>query len=150
MSYVSSTLQKGEKVLLQAKLHWIVYVWPCLLLIFGAWSWLLYLSLPDDSDLWAVALFFICWSVYEFLRRWCIEMAVTDKRVVLRKGIISIDSDEIKNLKVEGIEVEQPVMGRILNYGDVAFSGVGVAKLRFSDVARPRDVKRYAEEITGE
>lgn len=150
MSYVSSTLQKGEKVLLQAKLHWIVYVWPCLLLIFGAWSWLLYLSLSDDSDLWAVALFFICWSVYEFLRRWCIEMAVTDKRVVLRKGIISIDSDEIKNLKVEGIEVEQSVMGRILNYGDVAFSGVGVAKLRFSDVARPRDVKRHAEEITGE
>ena len=84
------------------------------------------------------------------MRRWCIEMAVTDKRVVLRKGIISIDSDEIKNLKVEGIEVEQSVMGRILNYGDVAFSGVGVAKLRFSDVARPRDVKRHAEEITGE
>lgn len=150
MSYVSSTLQKGEKVLLQAKLHWIVYVWPCLLLIFGAWNWILYLSLPDDSDLWAVALFFICWSVYEFLRRWCIEMAVTDKRVVLRKGIISIDSDEIKNLKVEGIEVEQSVMGRILNYGDVAFSGVGVAKLRFSDVSHPRDVKRRAEEITGE
>ena len=69
MSYVSSTLQKGEKVLLQAKLHWIVYVWPCFLMIFGAWSWLLYLSLPDDSDLWAVALFFVGWSVYEFLRR---------------------------------------------------------------------------------
>jgi len=153
MSYVKKTLQNGEIVELTAKLHWINYITSFLLFILAGLLWLYYI-IPDDeynkSDIFWLVLFFAGWGGYQFLKLWVIEMAVTNKRVVLRKGIIAIDTDELKNTKIEGIEVEQSVMGRILNYGNVCFGGVGVGKLVFTNVSRPLEIKRRAEEIVGE
>ena len=152
MSYVRKTLSAGEEIQLWAKLHWINYLqaiglWVVAVLILG------YYLVPEDYDktdlLWLV-MFFGVWGGYLFLKLWTMEMAVTNKRVVLRRGIIGIDSDEIKNLKIEGIEVEQPVLGRILNYGDVCFSGVGVGRLVFKNICRPWEVKSQVEDIVGE
>ena len=152
MSYVKRTLQSGEIVELEAKLHWINYLVAWMLLAVGGLMWLCYLISEDynKSDLSWLVLFFCGWGGYQFLKLWVIEMAVTNKRVVLRKGIIAIDTDELKNMKIESIEVEQTVMGRILNYGNVCFGGVGVGKLVFANVAKPLEVKRRAEEIVGE
>ena len=152
MSYVKKTLQNGEVVELTAKLHWINYLFVMLLFAVSALLWM-YSLIPEDynkSDIFWLVLFFAGWGIYQFLKLWVIEMAVTNKRVVLRKGIIAIDTDELKNMKIEGIEVEQSVMGRILNYGNVCFGGVGIGKLVFTNVSRPLEVKRRAEEIVGE
>ena len=152
MSYVEKTLSAGEKVEVWAKLHWINYLQAfgvflvCLLLL--AYS-LIPEAYPKDDWL-CLSVIFGAWSAYLFLKLWTMEMAVTNKRVVLRRGIIGIDSDEIKNLKIEGIEVEQPVLGRILNYGDVCFSGVGVGRLVFKNICHPWEIKRLVEEIVGE
>ena len=152
MSYVRGTLQSDEKIELLAKLHWINYVFCVLLAAVAVMLWAYYItpSNYNKSDFFWLVVFFAGWSGYEFLKLWTREMAVTNKRVVLRTGIISIDSDEIKNLKIEGIEVEQSVMGRILNYGDVCFAGVGIGKLKFKNVSAPWKVKRRAEEIVGD
>ena len=152
MSYVKKTLQSDEVVELVAKLHWINYLFAALLFAISALLWM-YSLVPEDynkSDIFWLVLFFAGWGGYQFLKLWVIEMAVTNKRVVLRKGIIAIDTDELKNMKIEGIEVEQSVMGRILNYGNVCFGGVGVGRLVFANVSRPLEVKRRAEEIVGE
>ena len=152
MSYVKKTLQTGEVVELTAKLHWINYFFSFLLLVLSALLWVYYL-IPGDynkSDFFWLVLFFAGEGCYQFLKLWVIEMAITNKRVVLRKGIIAIDTDELKNMKIEGIEVEQSVLGRILNYGNVCFGGVGVGKLVFANVSRPLEIKRRAEEIVGE
>ena len=152
MSYVKKTLQNGEVVELTAKLHWINYLFVGFLFAVSALLWI-YSLVPEDynkSDISWLVLFFAGWGVYQFLKLWVIEMAVTNKRVVLRKGIIAIDTDELKNTKIEGIEVEQSVMGRILNYGNVCFGGVGIGKLVFANVSQPLEIKRRAEEIVGE
>ena len=152
MSYVKKTLQADEVVELEAKLHWINYVYVALLFLLSGLVFLYYIT-PDDynkSDLFWLVLFFAGWGIYQFLKLWVMEMAVTNKRVVLRKGIIAIDTDELKNMKIEGIELEQSVLGRILGYGDVCFGGVGIGKLRFSNISHPLEVKRKAEEIVGE
>ena len=152
MSYVKKTLQSDEVVELVAKLHWINYLFAALLFAISALLWM-YSLVPEDynkSDIFWLVLFFAGWGGYQFLKLWVIEMAVTNKRVVLRKGIIAIDTDELKNMKIEGIEVEQSVMGRILNYGNVCFGGVGVGRLVFANVSGPLEIKRRAEEIVGE
>ncbi len=152
MSYVKRTLQADEKVELTAKLHWINYVYPVFLFMVSSALWLFYVtpSSFNKSDFFWLVIFCAGYGVYEFLKRWVMEMVVTNKRVVLRKGIIAIDSDELKNAKIEGIEVEMTVLGRILNYGDVCFAGVGINKFKFPAVARPREVKTKADEIVGE
>lgn len=152
MSYIKRTLQSDEEIELEVKLHWINYVFPIFLLILAVMMWFYYITPGsyNKSDWFWLVIFSAGWGGYEFLKRWTIEMAVTNKRVVIRRGIIGIDSDELKNLKVEGIEVEQSVMGRILNYGDVCFGGVGVGRLVFKGVDNPWDIKRMADEIVGE
>ena len=152
MSYIKKTMQKDEEIRLPVKLHWINYVGAFSILIV-AFLLLIYYMIPDDydkSDLIVIVVVVAGTAFYQFLKLWFIEMAVTNKRVVLRKGIIAIDSDEIKNSKIEGIEVEQSVFGRILNYGDVCFAGVGVGKLKFSNISQPWEVKRMSDEIIGE
>ena len=152
MSYIKRTLQSDEQIELPVRLHWINYVFPVFLLVLTPFMWIYYITPGsyNKCDIFWLVIFVGGWGLYEFLKRWTIEMAVTNKRVVIRRGIIGIDSDELKNLKVEGIEVEQSVMGRILNYGDVCFGGVGVGRLVFKNVDRPWDVKRIADEIVGE
>ena len=152
MSYVKKTLQSGEEVALEAKLHWINYLFAFMLWLFSGVLWIYYLTLGDynKSDIFWLVLFFALWGGYQFLKLWVMEMVVTNKRVVLRKGIIAIDTDELKNMKIEGIEVEQTVMGRILNYGNVCFGGVGIGKLVFANISKPLEIKRRAEEIVGE
>ncbi len=152
MSYIKKTLQNDERIELQVKLHWINYVYPVFLLIMALIMWIYYtiLSSYNKSDWFWLVIFSAGWGIYEFLKRWTVEMAVTNKRVVIRRGIIGINSDEIKNLKIEGIEVEQSVMGRILNYGNVCFGGVGVGRLVFNDVDDPWYIKRKADEIVGD
>ncbi len=152
MSYVKRTLQEGETIELTAKLHWINYVYPMLLLLLAGVLWLFYITPGgfNKSDFFWLVVLCGGYGVYEFLKRWVMEMVVTNKRVVLRKGILAIDSDELKNAKIEGIEVEMTVLGRILNYGDVCFAGVGVNRFKFPAVANPREVKTRADEIVGE
>lgn len=152
MSYIKRTMQTGEEVKLPVKLHWINYFSVSCLGFLMILLWGNYFIADGflESDLWLVLLIATGAVVYKFFKLWFTEMAVTNKRVVLRKGIIAIDSDEIKNGKIEGIEVEQSVLGRILNYGNVCFAGVGVGRLKFTNVADPWNVKRKADEIVGE
>ena len=152
MSYVKRTLQSDETVELWVKLHWINYLYAFSLFVVSGVLWIYYITPGsfNKSDFFWLSIFFAGWGGYEFLKLWTREMAVTNKRVVLRKGIIGIDSDELKNLKIEGIEVEQSVIGRILNYGTVCFGGVGVGRLVFENVDNPWEIKRRADEIVGE
>ena len=74
-------------------------------------------------------------------------MAVTNKRVVAKTGIISIHSEELQWNKIESIEIRQGIMGRWLNYGYVYFSGTGISFVRFGDVQNPWQVKSKSAEI---
>jgi uncharacterized membrane protein YdbT with pleckstrin-like domain len=60
-----------------------------------------------------------------WLRRSATEIAVTDRRVILKKGLIWRHTVEMNMQKVESVDVDQTVAGRIFNYGDVTIRGVG-------------------------
>ena len=87
------------------------------------------------------------WYLYDKLYYTRVEMAVTNKRVVAKTGIISIHSEELQWNKIESIEIRQGIMGRWLNYGDVYFSGTGISFVRFGDVQNPWQVKSKSAEI---
>lgn len=150
MSYVSDTMQRDEEILVTPKLHWINYVVPYAAL-FGAVVLIVMtvLLLFDDLGGLMVAAMFVIYSAYGLLELKYREMAVTNKRVVLRKGVIASDGDEIKNYALTSIEVEQSVMGRILNFGNVCFASFGSGRsvrLVFANVANPRAVKAQIED----
>ena len=76
-----------------------------------------------------------------------IEQGVTNKRVILKKGIISRKSEEMKVESIETVEIIQGVFGRILGFGTIKVTGRGISNLIFQKINNPMDVKRKIESL---
>ncbi len=151
MSYVESQLLPGETVRHRAHLHWIVFVAPMALSFLfaaigmpliainnlGAVAWLLLLPLVSAPLLWAL----IIHKTSEF--------AVTDKRVIIKVGWIRRRTLETLLGKVEGIGVDQGILGRMLGYGTITVTGTGGTKEPFSNISQPLEFRRQVQAQVG-
>ncbi len=63
--------------------------------------------------------------VRAWFRRWVTEIAVTNMRIILKRGFIRRHTIEMNMDKVESVDVDQSLLGRIFNYGNVTVRGVG-------------------------
>jgi uncharacterized membrane protein YdbT with pleckstrin-like domain len=131
MSYVSSVLQPGESIRYATKIHWIIYIPGVLLLVLGGAAYWRALQPANAYGLWVwiAGLLFACAAVALFIgwfRRWTTEIAVTDRRIIYKRGFIRRHTIEMHLDKVESIDVDQSILGRIMNYGDILIRGVGV------------------------
>lgn len=89
-------------------------------------------------------------TLYSLLELQTVEMIVTNKRVICRRGIFQLKTEELKHSKIEGINVNQSIIGRIFNYATISFSGIGTAKVKFKGVKNPWTVKSRLESIIKE
>ena len=155
--YVQNTLQINEDILIEPKLHWAVYIDAyfqiyILYLIFCHFMHFLIIKnigfgiFFHDSQI-IIGIFVLLRIIYLFVRNYLTEMAVTNYRVVYKVGIFNIHTEELANGKIESVSVRQSIMGRILNYGDIHFSGTGTSKLVFPKIYAPWWVKSRAEDI---
>jgi uncharacterized membrane protein YdbT with pleckstrin-like domain len=60
-----------------------------------------------------------------FIRRWTTELAVTDRRVIYKEGLIARRTLEMNRSRVESVDVYQTILGRILGYGTITLRGTG-------------------------
>jgi len=142
--YIDEILQPGEKVLYSTNAHWMFYL-PAI----GAWIVvvaLLVLSRATvNSNLTmlclatavVIALAALYWTVRAWFHRLTTETDVTNRRVVHKTGFIRRRTFEIALDKVESVDVNQTIMGRILNYGDVTIKGVGEGYEKIPTIAEP-------------
>ena len=146
MGYVEGHLLPGEKVVYRARLHWIVFGWPVLVALAGV----ALLVLARDTPLAGlIALgFALVLAVSPLLRYTSSEFAVTDKRVIIKLGLVQRDAMETLLSKVEGIEVEQTIVGRILNYGTLIITGTGGTREPFQMIRAPMDFRRQVQAQT--
>ncbi|HMK14581.1 MAG TPA: PH domain-containing protein [Burkholderiales bacterium] len=84
-----------------------------------------------------------------FLVRWIrvktSEFGVTNKRVIIKIGLIQRHTLELLLTQVETIGVDQGIMGRILGYGKIVVVGTGGTNEPFSRIARPLEFRRQVE-----
>jgi uncharacterized membrane protein YdbT with pleckstrin-like domain len=142
--YIDDILQPGEKVLYSTNAHWIFYLpaiaaWVVALMLFVLSRMfvadvpvLLCLSMAAISAIVAVYKMLTAW-----FHRWTTETDVTNLRVVHKTGFIKRRTFEMSLDKVESVDVNQSILGRILNYGDVTILGVGEGKETISTIASP-------------
>ena len=131
MSYVQKVIQPGESMLYMARVHWIVYL-PGLLIGAAAFALVAWaVAMPAD---WRIAVYIGAGVLgYMALHRLLMaavekittELAVTDRRVIAKVGFIQRRTWEINNSKVEGVEVNQSILGRVFGYGTVMVKGTG-------------------------
>lgn len=132
MSYIDESLSDGERVEGRFRLHWFSWL-PMI-------GWIL-LGIVTFGITWLVA-------IYEFLRLRYMEQGVTNKRVILKRGIISRKTDEMKIASIETVEIDQGVFGRIFGFGDVRVTGRGISDLVFKRIDDPMAVKRAIESVS--
>jgi uncharacterized membrane protein YdbT with pleckstrin-like domain len=126
VSYLEQSLSAGEKVEGVFKLHWSAWL--------PVWLWaLLVITLPV--------------ALYVYLRLKFQEQGVTNKRVVLKRGIIGRQTEEMKLKSIETVEIDQGVLGRMLGFGTVRVTGRGVSDIVFRGIDDPMAVKRAIESI---
>lgn len=132
MSYVRRVLQPDEKLIYQSTLHWIVFIPAMLLLIIGLAGVVVYFLFPDDTMRMAayslMAVGFVAGALSFLMaafRRWTTEVAVTDRRIIYKTGFIGRHTVEMNMDKVESVDVDQTIFGRMLDYGDITVRGTG-------------------------
>lgn len=130
--YIDEILQPGERLLYSTTIHWIIYL-PGLVL------WLLAVAVVVFGNLIApgiggtgliiIALILLAAGFVSVLRawfrRWTTEFDVTDRRIVQKNGFIERRTVEMNMDKVESVDVNQSIMGRIFDYGEVIVRGTG-------------------------
>jgi len=145
MSYIKNNLSKDEDILIYEKVSPMAYR-PFLIImgiatsIFGLLTFM-----PDFS----VIPFVICAAIMigNYLNCKCIEMAITNKRIIIKSGIFSTKTDELKLEKCESVNIKQGIFGSIFNIGTITFSGTGTTKLDWTKIGSPKQIKNKIEDI---
>ena len=142
--YIDDILQPGEKVLYSTNAHWIFYLpaiaaWIVAIFLFllsrqTTTEGIVLLCLAASAVVAIVALY---WTLKAWFHRWTTETDVTNMRVVHKTGFIKRRTFEMSLDKVESVDVNQSILGRIMNYGDVTIMGVGEGKETITTIASP-------------
>ena len=144
MSYIEKNLMSGESVIYSAKLHWVVFLWPAIWLVIAL---IMFSSGGDAAAAGGGAIVIaILTGIASFINYSTSEFGITNKRVLAKVGFIRRNSLEVLLTKVEGIQVNQGILGRMLGYGSVVVSGTGGSKDPFHKISAPLEFRRKAQE----
>ena len=150
MSYVQRVLQPGEQVRHISSIHWIVY-WPgvavALLAVVAYWlSETRLLTGLWRYTAYALALVAVVLLIQQLFQWWVIEIAVTDRRVIYKKGLIRRETNEMNMDKVESVKIDQSIFGRMFDFGNVTILGTGEGFNTLRTIASPIELRNS---ITG-
>jgi uncharacterized membrane protein YdbT with pleckstrin-like domain len=118
-SYVNNHLIKDESVVFETRLHWVIFF-----------------TLRSLFTL----------TIAAWLERWLSEFVITNRRVIIKRGLIARNSFEMNISKIESVNVDQSVMGRILNYGSITIIGTGGTRETFHNISKPMKYRKAFQE----
>lgn len=160
MSYIENVLLADESIISKAEISWFVFAKPLSMLTAGILAFLYtepffyelfipYLLLLYIHDLLYYLL--AVWVTYEFvyaiISKTTTEVVVTNKRVITKLGLIARDTVEIQLFRVEACQVQQSIMGRILQYGSIVISGAGLGTHPISFIHQPTLFRKQLLEV---
>lgn len=119
--YIDNNLIKDEHVVHETTYHWIIF-----------------------TNLKAVLTLFIA----PLIAKHTDEFAITNKRVIIKTGLISRKTFEMNHSKIESVNVDQSIMGRILGYGTIRIVGSGGTKEIFPKIKKPLEFRKTFQELS--
>jgi uncharacterized membrane protein YdbT with pleckstrin-like domain len=75
--------------------------------------------------------------VLAYVRYKTTELAITTKRVIVKHGFIRRRTVEININKVESIQVDQEILGRMFNFGTLVIAGAGDPQAPIAGISSP-------------
>lgn len=135
MTYVERSLHDGETIIFQAQYFWY-------------YRWMVYFGYIVGIILSpvVVGIFILLYSAYVHLTIRCTERAVTSWRVIQKKGIIAVDTQEVMMNAIETVTIHQSVTDRLMSGGTVRVTGRGGITIDLKNVDDPIILKKYIEQ----
>ena len=130
-SYVDQVLVSGETVVYRGRLS----LWPQF--------WQIVLGVILIPLLIGIVILVSLWIRYRTT-----ELAITSKRIIAKHGLIKRETIEINLPKVESLQVEQSVWGRVFDYGTVIVHGTGSSTEPIVNVKAPLRFRNAFVEAT--
>ena len=132
VAYVDSVLQPGETVKVIGRLHWTIFLRAFVLAVVSVVV-MIYGQKSISASIGSVVVYagWIGLAVAAVLflhaafRRWTTELSVTTHRVIYKRGFIWRHTVEMNMDKIESVDVDQSLIGRLFDYGDVIIRGTG-------------------------
>lgn len=132
-------------VVYQARLHWILFIWPFLFLLFGLW---LGFSVTTFREVGLfVVLIAIAWGLLMWLTYQFSSLTIKKKQVILRTGILVRQTIDIPLTKIESIDIRQSIIGSLFQYGSLLITGTGGTRQCMGYVAKPLTCRRHIEQL---
>jgi uncharacterized membrane protein YdbT with pleckstrin-like domain len=158
MGYIENNLNPGERILYATRLHWIVLFRSIFVdaIFSGTGIALLVWAFGGKHtergeaqmiEMVGVALILFGNVIMAIacIRRNATEMAVTNKRIIIKIGFLTKRTIELFLSRVESVEVEQTLVGRMMGYGSITVRGTGGTHEPFSHVANPLEFRRQVQ-----
>jgi uncharacterized membrane protein YdbT with pleckstrin-like domain len=146
MRYIERILQPGESLIYTGRIHWIIYLPAALFLIVAVVA--LARTGNPHGMVW-VAVAGLCAAVgalsglSAWIKRWTTEIDVTDRRIVYKRGLIRRHTVEMNMDKVESVDVDQTILGRFLDFGNVTVRGTGAGIEPLFNVEAPLQFRNH-------
>lgn len=142
--FTKANLQSDEEVIAVGKTHWIVFSLILILQIIIT-LFCVYLIWGTNNSDWSstlilIVLFVMLWSQ---VVTQCREFVITNKRIILKVGLISRETKEFRYEKMESCDVKQGIAGRLLGYGTIVVRGVGGNTIKEPYVKDPFPFRQY-------
>ena len=130
MGYVENTLGSGEKIEFEIKFHWLY--------TFSAWSYLIILGFIGIGIIIFLSM---------MIKKWTTERVLTNSRFIKKTGWIRRNTEEIPIDRMEEVNLNQTILGRIFGYGNVTISGMGIGKINLNMIDDPLDFQRKLNDL---
>lgn len=157
MSYVKENLTRGERIIYTTNLHWIIFVESVFIISTGLLF--SYLGVRYQSNIGST---FTTWIEYlsmailafggvkfllELIRHNTSEFAVTNERIIIKVGVLQRKSLAMHLNKIESIEIDQSIAGRIFGFGAISITGTGNADSNFDLIKNPSKLRQKMQWI---
>jgi uncharacterized membrane protein YdbT with pleckstrin-like domain len=141
MSFIEKNLANNEKIVYKGNLHWWIYMKNILLIVFGV----IIINAAKNNLGSGVGGVFVMIAliglVGAYMRSKSSEFVVTNRRIMLKTGVLRRKLVELQLNRAEGLSVDQGIIGRMFNFGSIIVTSGGVKEV-FSPIAKPYEFKK--------
>lgn len=135
----------NDNVIYFARLHWIIFFGPILLLCFGivlAFEIEPLREIAIFLEIMALIWIGITWVTFHFS-----SLTIKPKQVIFRTGIVVRQTVDISLTKIESIDIRQSMIGALFRYGTLVITGTGGTRHLINFLNQPLTCRRYIEQL---
>jgi membrane protein YdbS with pleckstrin-like domain len=137
--------QMDSNVIYVARLHWIIFVWPFLLLCLGFFLGIEFWSMKEVSIFLVV--FALIWLMMTWVTYLYSSLTIKKNQVILRTGFLVRQTIDLPMTKIESIDIRQSIGGSIFQYGMLMITGTGGTRNSINFLDKPLTCRRYIEQL---